>query len=83
MIEAMLTTALGIAVGMASGLAATYFVFQAMSETAPIPVVDVGAAVSSLVAIYAVLLAVTLVVSSGPALRASRLAPVEALRVVD
>jgi hypothetical protein len=82
-IEAMLTTALGIAVGMASGLAATYFVFRATSETAPVPVVDVGAAVSSLVAIYAALLAVTLIASSGPALRASRLTPIEALRTVD
>ena len=82
-IEATLTTALAILVGMAAGLEAIYFVFSANAKVAPIPQFDVGEVAASLAAIYGVLLAVTLIVSFGPALRASRLAPVDAMRLVD
>jgi putative ABC transport system permease protein len=82
-IEAMLTTALAILVGLAAGLENVYFIFNANAKVAPIPQFDVGAVAASLATIYGLLLAVTLFVSIGPALRASRLAPVDAMRTVD
>jgi len=83
LIEATLTTALGIALGLVAGLEAIFFIVNANSQVGPSQTVDFMEAAAKLAPIYAVLLAVTLVVSIGPALRASRLAPVDALRIVD
>jgi putative ABC transport system permease protein len=83
LIEAMLTTGLAIVVGLAAGLVAIDALLNANAKVAPIPSLDVADIALSLVLIYAALLAVTMVVSIGPALKASRLAPVDAIRMVD
>jgi len=82
-IEAMLTTALAIVIGLAAGLEAAYFTVIATGKVAPVPNIDVAVAAASLATIYGVLLVVTLIVSIGPAIMASRLSPVDAMRTVD
>lgn len=83
LIEAILTTGLAIVVGLAAGLVAIDALLNANAKVAPIPSLDVSDIALSLVVIYAALLAVTMVVTVGPALRAARLAPVDAIRLVD
>jgi putative ABC transport system permease protein len=83
LIEATLVTGLAIAVGMAAGFESIYFLLNANARVAPVQLVDIGDVTSSLAVIYGMLLAVTLAVSIGPALRASRLSPVDAIRLVD
>jgi putative ABC transport system permease protein len=83
LIEATLITALAIAMGLAAGTGAVLFILEANSRVGPTQAVDMPEVIASLAPIYGGLLAVTLAVSIGPALRASRLDPVEALRLVD
>jgi len=83
LLEAMLTTALGVAVGIAAGLASTYLWLRGASATLTLPSIDALEVGSSLAFMSGSLLVVTILVSAGPALRAARLAPVEALRLVD
>jgi len=83
LLEAMLITILGIVMGLAGGLEAIFFMLNANSQVGPTQRVEFLEAAAELAPIYGVLLAVTLAVSIGPALRASRLAPVDALRLVD
>ena len=83
LMEAMLTTGLAIVIGLAAGLVAIQALLNANAKVAPIPSLDVSDIALSLVVIYAALLAVTMVVTIGPALRAARLAPVDAIRLVD
>lgn len=83
LIEGMLTTGLAIAVGLAAGLVAIDALANANAKVAPIPRLDVSDIAFRLIVIYATLLAVTMLVTIGPALRAARVAPVDATRLVD
>ena len=82
LLEAMLTTGLAVAIGLAAGLESSYFYWVAATKVGTFSI-DLGHAASSLALIYGLLLVVTVIVTAGPAVMASRLAPVDALRQVD
>jgi hypothetical protein len=77
--EGAISSGLGIAVGLAAGVVAGLLTVSA-SDVAPPTFTE---QVSALLLIGIGVLAVTLAVTAGPAFQASRLAPMEALRVVD
>jgi putative ABC transport system permease protein len=83
LIEASLTTGLAIVVGLLAGLQSSYFLLSALALLGPIPSLDFATSLTNLLAVFGVLMAVTLIVTIGPAVMASRLAPVDALRQVD
>jgi putative ABC transport system permease protein len=80
LMEALLTAAVGITVG----LVATLVILKQLVETARPGMTVVGDwagnAFASIALLYGLILLVALVVSVGPAFRASRLSPIEALR---
>jgi len=82
-VEALLTAIVGIAVGLVAALEVTYALVDVAEQTVQINDDWIGNAGASVAILYGVLLLVTLGASIGPALRASRLTPIEALRVVD
>ena len=77
--ESAISAGLGIAVGLAAGFVAGLLTVSA-ADVAPPTLTE---QVSALLLIGISVLAVTLAVTAGPAFQASRLAPMEALRVVD
>jgi len=79
--EGVLTVGLGIGVGIVVGLVAAFILVKGIQQGGPAP--DLAEAGPSLVVICATVLMVTLAVTTGPALRASRVPPAEALRLVD
>lgn len=83
LIEATLIVAVGVAVGLVAGLEATSVMLNVDARVTPVRDVDVAGMATSLAMIYGALLVVALLASVGPAVRASRLSPVEAMRPVD
>jgi len=83
LIEATLTTGLAILLGVAAGLESSYFIHEAVTQAGPDYGLDAGFAFASLATSFGVLLGVTVLVTIGPAIRASRLPPIEALRLID
>lgn len=83
LIEATLTTGIAIALGVTAGLEASYFIHQAVTTAGPDYGLDAVYAATSLATAFGILIAVTIVVTIGPAIRASRLTPIDALRLVD
>jgi len=82
LIEALLTAGLAIVVGLAAGVQTVYFFIASSSAAGPVSF-DPRHAGSNLATVYLVLMAVALVATLGPAVLASRLTPVDALRQVD
>jgi putative ABC transport system permease protein len=83
LIEAGLVTGLAIVLGLAAGLESSWFLHQAVTTAGPDYGLDGAWAAITLATSFAVLMAVTIIVTIGPAVRASRLAPIEALRLID
>jgi predicted lysophospholipase L1 biosynthesis ABC-type transport system permease subunit len=75
MTEALLTTTIGVAVGFAAGVIMGYLFFEQFAEGNPFGI-DGASLGSALALVYGAAFLVTL----GPAWRASRLAPAEAVR---
>jgi len=76
--EAILTAAIGIAVGVTAGLLLGYVVLTSLISNGDFKV-DAGALTSAILLVLAATLAVTI----GPAMRASRLPAADALRLMD
>jgi putative ABC transport system permease protein len=83
LIEATLITGLAIVLGVTAGLEASYFIHQAVSQAGPDYGLDGAYAATTLVTAFGVLMGVTVLVTIGPAIRASRMAPIDALRLID
>jgi putative ABC transport system permease protein len=83
LIEATLTTGLAIVVGLAAGLQSSYFFWSAIGKVGPAPELDAAYAGANLATVYGVLMVVAVLATIGPALMASRLTPVDALRSID
>jgi putative ABC transport system permease protein len=77
--ESSISASLGVVVGLAVGWIAWHIFVQGLHQSAP-PLPEEAVL---LLAIYLGVLAVTVAVTAGPALQASRLTPIEALRTVD
>jgi putative ABC transport system permease protein len=76
-LEAFLATTAGVVVGLAVGLTIGCLIMRVLFPTAPL-----GVEVSSLVAVVVLVYSTVLVVTIGPAIRASRLPVAECLRLV-
>jgi putative ABC transport system permease protein len=83
LIEATLIVAVAVAVGLVAGLEATAVMLNVDARVTPVRDIDVAGIAASLAMIYGALLLVALLASVGPAIRAARLSPVEAMRPVD
>jgi putative ABC transport system permease protein len=83
LLEGVLTTSLALIVGLLAGLQSSTFLLEALAEAGPAPSHDFANAASSLLVVFGILIAVTLLVTIGPARMAARLAPVDALRSID
>jgi putative ABC transport system permease protein len=83
LMEALLTAAVGVAVGLVAAVQIVYGFIDVTGRGTPIGDAWVGDAVASVALICGLVLLVTLGASLGASLRASRLAPIEALRTVD
>jgi FtsX-like permease family protein len=83
LLEAFLTAAVGIVIGLIAALALVYAFIDAIGRGTPVGDEWVGGAVATVAVLYGLIILVTLGASLGPALRASRLTPIEALRVLD
>jgi putative ABC transport system permease protein len=78
MIEAVLTATIGVAVGFLAGVVMGYLFFRQFAEGSPFGI-DGGSMATALGLVYAA----TFLVTVGPAWRASRLPPAEAVRYTE